>query len=462
MEGAYQLARQLAGTPPVSAAPRRAGLVVLHRESGGELEVFLVRRSPDLTFFAGYWSFPGGSATGHESAEEAARRELAEETGVTLDPSVPLAPLGVWTSPAIMPIRFETSYFAAAAPVGCSPDVSGSGGELDAGAWVTPDAALDHLDAGRWLIASPIRRVLELLRGGVAAAIAGAEAAAAAEMSALRIWNLAGAMDLTPLRTPTLPPATHTNCYLIGGDELVVIDPASPYDDERAELDRVLDAEIDRGRRPVAIWLTHHHGDHVGDAARLSARYGLPIAAHPETARRLAGRVPVTVELADGQRLELGGSPPRSLRCVFTPGHAPGHLCFLEEHTGMLVAGDMVAGVGTILVDPDEGDMIDYLESLDRMRGLGARRLLPAHGPVIADPAGLIDRYVAHRLWREARVLAALRGATAPATPAELVPVAYIDVAPALYPLAERSLLAHLVKLERDGAARRSGDRWRA
>lgn len=449
VEHTYRLARQLAKTTAASAAVRRAAAVVLHRERDGALELFAVRRSPDLAFLGGYWSLPGGAAAPGESPEEAARRELAEETGVILDPSSPLEPLGVWTTPPIIAARFETSYFAAALPEAQTPDASASGGELDAGEWVTPAAALERATAGQWLFPWPIRRVLEGLTSGHAD-----------EGHAARIWNLAGAIDLTPLRTPTLPPATHTNCYLVGASEMVIVDPATPYDDERAAIDQILGAEIDRGRRPVAIWLTHHHGDHVGDAARLADRFKLPIAAHPETARRLAGSVPVTAELADGQRLELAGSPPRALRCVFTPGHAPGHLCFLEEHTQMLIAGDMVAGVGTILVDPAEGDMADYLESLARMRALGARRLLPAHGPVIADPVRLIDSYVAHRLWREHRVRAALEAAAGPATAAALVPAAYADVAPALYPLAERSLVAHLVKLERDGAARRSGDLW--
>jgi glyoxylase-like metal-dependent hydrolase (beta-lactamase superfamily II) len=106
--------------------------------------------------------------------------------------------------------------------------------------------------------------------------------------------------------------------------------------------------------------------------------------------------------------------------------------------------------------------MAEYLASLATMRALAPRRLLPAHGPILVDPAAAIDRYVTHRLWREARVRAALEAAPAPAAAADLVPVAYADVAPGLYPLAERSLIAHLVKLERDGAAARAGDRWRA
>jgi endoribonuclease LACTB2 len=263
---------------------------------------------------------------------------------------------------------------------------------------------------------------------------------------------------VVPLRTPTLPPATRTNCYIVGeADRAVIIDPATPYADEQARLDDYVARE---GIQLAEIVLTHHHVDHVGDAARLAARHGVPVAAHRETAARVAGRVAVARELADGERLPYG---PRGLRALFTPGHAPGHLCFVDEAAGAIVAGDMVASVGTIIIEPDDsGDMRLYLESLKLLKrevDAGAACLLPAHGPPIVDGGARLDFYVAHRLEREGRVAAAL--GEAPAEVAALVPAAYPDVAPLLYPLAARSLLAHLVKLEYEGRARRHADgRW--
>jgi endoribonuclease LACTB2 len=274
-------------------------------------------------------------------------------------------------------------------------------------------------------------------------------------------FSVAPGVDAVALRTPTLPPATHTNSYLVGAAELIVIDPASPYAGERAALDAALDARVAAGQRVVGIWLTHHHHDHVAGAAHLAARFGVPVAAHARTAALLEGRVRVDQRLDDGQAIVLAGDPPRRLRAVFTPGHAPGHLCFFEEETGSLVAGDMVAGIGTILVEPTEGDMRAYLASLARLEALAPSRLLPAHGPIIEDAVGRLRAYAAHRLWREARVLAALRQ-RGRADAAALVPEAYADADPAVYPLAERSLVAHLVKLEQDGAVRRDGDRWAA
>jgi endoribonuclease LACTB2 len=266
-----------------------------------------------------------------------------------------------------------------------------------------------------------------------------------------------------PVRTPTLPPATHTACYLVGPStpdtpgDLVVVDPASPYPEERAALDAVLDAEAGAGRRVAAIWLTHHHGDHVGGATHLAERLGVPIAAHAETAARLAGQVRVDRELRADEEIEVAG---RAVRAVFTPGHAPGHLCFLDLASRALIAGDMIAGIGTILVDPSEGDMIEYLASLELMAALAPSRLLPAHGPMIDDAVPRLRGYVAHRLMREGRVVAALDRAGRAATARELVADAYADTPRPLWGLAERSLLAHLVKLEREGRARRAADAW--
>lgn len=251
------------------------------------------------------------------------------------------------------------------------------------------------------------------------------------------------------LRTPTLPPAEHTNVYLVGPEigPVVVIDPGSPFADQQVVLDELL-AEL-----PIAaVALTHHHGDHTGGAAALAARWGVPIAAHAATARRLDGIVEVTQLVADGERLH-------GMTAVHTPGHAEGHLCF--EVGGATIAGDMVAGIGTILIDPSEGDMAHYLDSLERLLARPPAALLPAHGPVIEDGPAKLHEYLAHRRMREARVLGALT--STPSTLADLLPAAYGDTPRMLWPLAERSLRAHLDKLVAEGRAHVACDdayRW--
>ncbi|HEY5945985.1 MAG TPA: MBL fold metallo-hydrolase [Kofleriaceae bacterium] len=255
------------------------------------------------------------------------------------------------------------------------------------------------------------------------------------------------------LRTPTLPPAAHTNMYVVGPDHgpQLVIDPGSPYPDQQSVLERAISQEADAGRPLALVLLTHHHGDHVGGAMALAAKFNVPIAAHANTARRLASRVTITHELADGDDV-LG------VRCVYTPGHADGHLCY--EHGEASIVGDMVAGLGTILIDPIEGNMADYFASLRVLLARPATRLLPAHGPMIDDGPNKLREYIAHRTMREDRVHAALAGKP-DASVEELVPIAYADTPKLLWPLAERSLRAHLDKLVGEGRAREVGpQRW--
>jgi glyoxylase-like metal-dependent hydrolase (beta-lactamase superfamily II) len=126
----------------------------------------------------------------------------------------------------------------------------------------------------------------------------------------------------------------------------------------------------------------------------------------------------------------------------------------------MLLAGDMVASTGSIIVEPRDGDMVLYLASLRQMRRLQAVALLPAHGELIADATSKLDEYVAHRLGREAKVLLALRERAMPSTAADLVPMAYVEADPSVWPLAALSTEAHLIKLETDGLVARTDHRW--
>jgi glyoxylase-like metal-dependent hydrolase (beta-lactamase superfamily II) len=262
---------------------------------------------------------------------------------------------------------------------------------------------------------------------------------------------VAPAVRCVPLRTPTLPPATHTNCLIVGERRVAVIEPASPYPDQQRRLDQELDRH---GGQVVAILLTHHHADHVGYAAALRDRLGVPLCAHRETAERVD--FPIDRLLEDGEILDLGDGI--EIEAVFTPGHAPGHLVYLERRSRIAHAGDMVAGEGTILIDPsDGGDMREYLASLERLGALGVRALVPAHGPVLEDPGAVVQHYIAHRLMRERKVLDAIGGEGAMV--GEVLAKAYDDTPMLLWPLAARSLEAHLSKLVAEGRVKREGER---
>lgn len=230
-----------------------------------------------------------------------------------------------------------------------------------------------------------------------------------------------------------------TNTYLVGRDEVVVVDPG-PNDPSH------LDAIVAAGAgRIVAIVVTHTHPDHAPGAAPLRGR--------------LDGDVPVLgfeggrddfepdAEIDDGHTLRAAGV---ALRAVHTPGHASNHLCYLLEEERLLFSGDHVMDGSTVVISPPDGDMATYLASLERVRSIGAAAIAPGHGGVIGDPTAKLDEYVAHRLAREATVLAALEEA-GPATIEQLVPLAYRDVHESRHAIAQFSLWAHLRKLVGDG-----------
>lgn len=268
-------------------------------------------------------------------------------------------------------------------------------------------------------------------------------------------------MEIFPARTPTLPPATHTNSYALGGRELILVEPATPYEDERREWLAWARGFASQGRMLTSIVVTHHHADHVGGAAFFARELGLQVWAHLETATRMRD-VPVARRLKDGDVIVLGNAVPTAFRVLHTPGHAAGHICLFDEVQGTIIVGDMVASVGSILIDPRDGDMTTYLAQLHRLAALRTRLALPAHGEPIESPAALFNRYIAHRLMRERQVELALSASGDTGARLEmLMPIAYGDTPALMWPVARLSLEAHLLKLERDGRAQRIEDRWR-
>ena len=253
-------------------------------------------------------------------------------------------------------------------------------------------------------------------------------------------------------RNPGTMTGPGTNSYLVGaGDEWAVIDPG-PADD------RHLRALLDAAPRPVRyILVTHTHQDHSPGALPLQTATGALLLGRTTSHRHWQDPTfTPDRELRHDDLLTI--APGVTLRVVHTPGHASNHLCFLLEEERMLFTGDHIIQGSTVVIDPPDGDMAAYIASLQSVLREPLDCLAPGHGTLIPDPHAAIQALIQHRLRREAKVLAALP-AEPTALPA-LVPRVYDDVSPQLHTLAERSLLAHLLKLEAEGRARRSGDDW--
>jgi glyoxylase-like metal-dependent hydrolase (beta-lactamase superfamily II)/8-oxo-dGTP pyrophosphatase MutT (NUDIX family) len=399
-----------------------------------------MRRAPRMTFQSGFHAFPGGKLDPNEDAKACAVRELFEETGARVEADS-LVEAGRWVTPAFVPVRFDTFFFLAKCPPRERPHVASD--EHDIGEWIKPGDAIEKWVKGEALLATPVLNALRCLAEGLDQIETRMQASPWAHGESISEIEMRPGIVLVPLRTPTLPPATHTNCYVIGGEEVVVIDPASPYEEEQSLLDRVL-----AKRHVREIWLTHLHRDHVGGANHLRHKLGVKVAAHPITARDLEGIVQVDRTFEENERLELDGRPGWTLEVLHTPGHARGHVCIFEARNGSLITGDLMAGVGTIVIDPPEGHMATYFDSLRRMQALSVTALFPAHGPVIADAKAKIQEYLDHRMERERNILAAWQGGTH--DPGGIVREVYTDVPDAMHGLAERSVIAHLEKLREE------------
>jgi glyoxylase-like metal-dependent hydrolase (beta-lactamase superfamily II) len=208
------------------------------------------------------------------------------------------------------------------------------------------------------------------------------------------------------------------------------------------------------------IVLTHAHVDHIGGLADVQSRFG-PLRVSKLVLPGVAAAG--ATALADGHRIETDGA---TLRAIFTPGHAPDHLCFALEQEPALFSGDNVLGVGTTVIPLEGGDLQLYLDSLERLLAEPPGRIYPAHGPCIADGRAKLREYLAHRHQREAQILATLGPNLSLVS--EIVQRVYTDIPAVLHAAAAHSVTAHLLKLEREGRAQREGaasalaDRWSA
>ena len=260
-------------------------------------------------------------------------------------------------------------------------------------------------------------------------------------------------MDITLV--PGFNPGPYTgagnNTYVISGDIPTLVDAATG---KAAHLTAL--AETLASTRLAQVLVTHAHPDHADGCDPIAERW-------PDTAFR---KMPwperdrlqsvECVPIEDGDRIPAGDG---TLLVVHTPGHAPDHLCFLDEATGTLFSADLVVPGSSVVIPASRGgSLAQYLASLRRVLALAPARMLPAHGRAIDDPGAVLSQHLEHRQRREDQIVAALYAGDR--RPEAVVARLYEGLDHGLKRMAQESVVAHLVKLEEEGRARSDGEEW--
>lgn len=406
--------------------------------------------------------------------------------------------LAHWTTDRDLPKRFSVPFLAARMPPGQTPVADNA--EQFAPEWISPADALARHAAGTFFMIFPTIRTLERLTR-----FASVDAALGALAHEKPLWTscpraglkggkdsrhmehegefgelalvcpdgqirhpldwqsehavpLLGNVQRLTAPNPGAMTGPGTNSYLVGDPATgyIAIDPGPEDAGHQQRLWRAAGGDI------RLIVCTHSHPDHSPGARplqRLCEQAGRPrppilgLASLP-TARAHSAFTPDRM-LSNGELLAPAGQGPEgkithTLEVIHTPGHAANHVCLLLREDGLLFSGDHILNGSTTVIDPPDGNMADYLDSLDRLDALcgqyGVEFILPAHGYVLGDARGAIAHLKAHRLAREAKVLAAMQKLPE-GTPQQWVELAYDDVPPRLWPVAQRSLLAHVERI---------------
>lgn len=437
-------------------------------------EVFVVRRHREMAAFPGYCAFPGGKLEKSDSnarfdggtlSDHSPRlirglaRELREELGFNFFAAwregliTGLHCLGEVTTPPFVPIRFRTWFYRI--DLASRPAFTLDMRECEAAEWAPPSTLVRQYRRGRLLLVPPTLATLKAL-------VADPRARGVPHLdpgfdgSDIPLIEPLGGLRVLMVPSNTLPPAAATNCFHLGdpGAPTLVVDPSPRDEDTYGQLKSKL-AELGADR----ILLTHHHADHRERANRLARELGLPMLMSGYTWERLrhldGGRwfdgVQV-LRIDDGDELTRWQGEP--VRVLAVPGHDRGQLALMPDSRAWCVVGDLIQGVGTVVIAPPEGDMRTYFRTMERMIELRPRVIIPSHGGAMGSVHRL-QAALAHRQAREQQVLDGLRAGH---DEQELLDTLYADIDPRLLPLAQINIRGHIDKLRQEGRLPRSDE----
>jgi glyoxylase-like metal-dependent hydrolase (beta-lactamase superfamily II)/8-oxo-dGTP pyrophosphatase MutT (NUDIX family) len=439
--------------------------VLIHRD-----ELYLVRRQLTLTAFPGYYAFPGGKVDRGDSSEalpqpqfaghdarllRALSRELEEELGFDLIANAgqveAVQLMGVALTPAAAPVRFNTHFFRV--DLRSRPQFTLCAQEIESGAWAGAAHWMDLYEQGELLLAPPTLTTLQALAANAACSDAGF--VDFNDSSALRPIEALRGLRQFFVRSNTLPPAQHTNCFLIGdgGAHRILVDP-SPNSGE--ELDKLSLAAGAIGFDEV--FLTHHHPDHRQYADEIARRAGVPLGMSAWTLRQIRSSQAHYGEGPDfGKGLQIkiyadGEAVTRwlghTVRTLAVPGHDEGQLALMPDNRAWCIVGDLIQGVGTVVISPPEGDMRKYFATLERVIALQPRVIVPSHGVALGG-VYYLEQTLRHRRMREEQIKGLF---SAGRSMEQMLAEIYREVDPRLLPLAKVNIESHLAKLKADGA----------
>ena len=396
-----------------------------------------------------------------------------------------------WITPFAEKRRFDVRFFLAAAPA--EQIASHDNSETVAHAWLKPADALLRFKAGEILLVTPTVKTLEalaahhsvaeivahfsrprtirstlpyiardskgkrvLLPGDYAyAEIAKRDTEHSGTLNCELIAGVATPLSPTVRRmvapNPGIMTGPGTNSYLVGHNEVAVIDPG-PADESHME------ALMQAAGGPIRwIFTTHTHPDHSPGATLLKARTGATMLGMAAPAEGPQDRTYTPDQLVThGDRFTVDGI---TLRAIHTPGHASNHVCYLLEEERLLFTGDHIMQGSTVVISPPDGDMTAYLESLRALLDLDIDYFAPGHGYLVGQPHQVVEHLLVHRKGREDKILRVLRSQPA-ATLDSLLPAVYDDVPVQIHGAAQRSLLAHLIKLQTERRVAESNGQW--
>lgn len=430
-----------------------------------EDQVYLAQRRLALIAFPGYHAFPGGKVEEADAAgaapdgalaaveprlARALARELREELGFDLaacaraQDLASVARLGTAVAPAASPVPFNAHFFRLR--LRQRPDLQPDRTELETGEWATAAGWLARYERGELLLAPPTLAVLRRLARNLDddAAIdfeeRGGGTYCAEFLHGVRQYFVPSA---------TLPPAAHTNCFLLGdaGSRRVLVDP-SPH--SREELELLLKAVAPLGFDEV--FLTHHHHDHRQFADEIARRAGVPLAMSADTRSRVERREPAFLKDVELKHYVEGEVLTRWLghevHVVEVPGHDEGQLALMPDNRAWCIVGDLIQGVGTVVISPPEGDMRKYFATLRRLIGLQPRAVFPSHGIGLGG-VHYLQHALSHREMREQAICGLHKAGR---SVDEILAEVYVGTDPRLMPYARININSHLTKLRAEGA----------